>query len=174
MTLTPDKEWWTAQEIADARLPDLPDTRQGLDALAKRLNWRGQPRFARRRDGRGGGWEYSWRLFPSSAQRKLLVHAKAPVAPAPRPERDEAWEWFDTLPQSAKNKAQQRLRILQEVEALDPVLGRVLAADHIARAHGVGERTIRGWFVQVEGIRLDDRLPYLAPRHRAAPPSSST
>jgi hypothetical protein len=170
MTLVPEKEWWTAQEIADARLPDLPDTRQGVDALSKRLNWRGQPHFARRRDGRGGGWEYSWKLFPSSAQRKLLVHAKAPVAPAPRPDRDEAWEWFDALPQSAKDKAQQRLRILQEVEALDPVLGRVLAADHIARAHGIGERTIRGWFVQVEGVRLDDRLPYLAPRHRSSAP----
>jgi hypothetical protein len=173
MTLSPDKEWWTAREIADARLPDMPETQKGVDTLSKRLNWRGQPSFARRRDGRGGGWEYHWRLFPSTAQRKLLVHAKGPDAPAtaPRLDRDEAWEWFDALPQSAKNKAQQRLRILQEVEALDPVLGRVLAADHIARAHGVGERTIRGWFVQVEGIRLDDRLPYLAPRHRAAPPS---
>ncbi len=33
---------------------------------------------------------------------------------------------------------------------------------------GIGTRTIWAWFAAVEGVRLDDRLPYLAPRNRAA------
>ena len=56
MTLQlPVKEWWTAQEIGDANLPDLPNTRQGVEAEAKRDGWRGHPDFARKREGRGGG-----------------------------------------------------------------------------------------------------------------------
>ena len=59
MTISPDKEWWTADEIAARGLPDLPKTRQGVEALLKKLGWRAQPSLARRRAGRGGGWEYS-------------------------------------------------------------------------------------------------------------------
>ncbi|MCE2739790.1 MAG: transposase, partial [Rhodobacter sp.] len=69
--LTPDREWWTAEEVAEAGLPDLPTTKRRVNALAERENWRGEAKFARRRAGKGCGWEYSWRLFPSRAQRKL-------------------------------------------------------------------------------------------------------
>ena len=50
--INPGKEWWTAQEIADAGLPDLPASMQGAADLAKRNGWRAQPAFARRRAGR--------------------------------------------------------------------------------------------------------------------------
>ena len=165
--LTPEREWWTAEEIAAAALPDLPATRQGVDAVIKRSGWRGNPAFARRRDGRGGGWEYSWRLFPSRAQRKLLSEVSAPVAAA-RPSRDDAWQWFDALPQSIKDKAQARLLIIQKVEALEPALGRHMAIVNVARLDGIATRTIWNWMAMIEGVRSDDRLPYLAPRHRAA------
>ena len=39
---------------AESELPDLPKTRQGVDALADRLNWRSATKFARRRAGKGG------------------------------------------------------------------------------------------------------------------------
>lgn len=29
-TLAPDREWWSASELADAALPDLPATRQNI------------------------------------------------------------------------------------------------------------------------------------------------
>lgn len=82
-----------------------------------------------------------------------------------------AWEWFDGLPEKAKEIARRRLLILQKVEAMEE---RSRARDRhvtivlIARAEGVGVRTVWEWFAQVEGIRPDDRLPYLAPKHRAA------
>ena len=166
--LTPDREWWTAEEIAAAALPDLPNTRQGVDAVIKRNNWRSQPGHARRREGRGGGWEYSWRLFPSRAQRKLLSERSSAVA-AERPSRDEAWTWFDALPQPVKDKAQARLLIVQKCEALEPALGRHMAIVNVARLDGIATRTIWNWMGMIEGVRSDDRLPYLAPRHRAAP-----
>lgn len=166
--LTPAREWWTAEEIALAALPDLPATKRGVNLQAERCNWRAQPGFARRREGRGGGWEYSWRLFPSRAQRKLLSDFAAPVV-ADRPSRDDAWAWFDGLPQTVKDKAQARLLIVQKAEALEPALGRHMAIVNVARLDGIATRTIWNWMAMIEGVRADDRLPYLAPRHRAAP-----
>ena len=58
MSLAPTQSWWTAAEIAAAGLADMPATRQGVDLLAKRLGWRADPAHARRRQGKGGGWEY--------------------------------------------------------------------------------------------------------------------
>ncbi|MCU9850380.1 Mu transposase C-terminal domain-containing protein [Defluviimonas sp. WL0024] len=143
-----------------------------MNIVVDRENWRQDPHHARRREGRGGGWEYHWKLFPSRAQKQLLATvAAAPTAVAeaePRMERDEAWSWFEGLPEKAKGEAQRRLLILQKVEALSPPLTRYLAAHDVATLEGVSARSIWNWFALIEGVRPDDRLPYLAPRHRAA------
>lgn len=165
--LVPDQEWWTAEEIAAAMLPDLPATKRGVNLLAERNDWRGQAGFARRREGRGGGWEYSWQLFPHRCRRKLLGDVAEPVMPE-RPERNEAWEWYEQLPASVQDKAKARLKIIQEVEALERQDGKFSAVHSFARLRGVSARTIWNWFAMIEGVRPDDRLAYLAPRHRAS------
>lgn len=166
MTLTPAQIWWSAEQIAVSGLPDLPSTQRGVRALAERLNWRANAVLARRRAGKGGGWEYSWRIFPSSAQRKLLNAVLTPKS-AERPERDEVWSWYEALPQPVKDKALARLLIIQKVEAMEPVLGRHLAVHQIAMTDGVGPRTIWTWFAMIEGVVAHDRLAYLTPRNRA-------
>lgn len=164
--LIPSQEWWTAEEIAASGLPDVPQSRQGVEALAKRSKWRAQTAMARRRSGRGGGWEYSWKLFPSRAQRKLLQAVVAPAKPE-LPERGEAWAWFEALPESVQAKARARLVVIQKVEALEGAVGRYLAVSEVAKLDGIAPRTIWNWLAMIEGARPDDRLPYLAPRHRA-------
>lgn len=62
------KEWFTARELADETLPGLPATQQGLDLLIRREEWNAHPQFARRRAGRGGGFEYHYRILPMVAQ----------------------------------------------------------------------------------------------------------
>lgn len=174
-TLTPSQIWWTAEEIAVAALPDMPTSKRGVNALADRNDWRGNAEMARRRDGKGGGWEYSWRLFPMRAQRKLLAEvAPAPVKPVV--DRDEIWAWYEALPQDVKDKASARLSIIQQVEALEPIpgMGRNNAVCAVARHSKVGARTIWDWFGLIEGVRSDDRLPHLAPRHRAVAPKGRT
>ena len=167
MTLRPEQEWWTAEEIAASGLPDCPASKRGVNVLIERDDWRGQPGMARRRAGRGGGWEYSWRLLPARAQRKLL---SAEVAPkAARPERGATWAWFEALPGDVQDKARARLLAVQKIEALEPVLGKDRAVAEVAAADGIGPRTLWGWFALIDGVRPDDRLAYLAPRHRAAP-----
>ncbi|SEO34782.1 Mu DNA-binding domain-containing protein [Gemmobacter aquatilis] len=169
MTLmVPEKEWWTTAELAESGLPDVPNTRQGVDQLVDRHGWRTHPEHCRRRSGRGGGWEYSWRLLPSRAQRKLLAAVAAPKAAKPKQDRAEAWAWYEGLPDSVKLKAVDRLLIIQKVEALEPAIGRDLAVREVARVSGQGARTVWGWLALVEGVRPDDRLPALAPRHRMA------
>jgi putative transposase len=171
--LTPAQEWWTAEEISGAGLPDLPASKRGVNLLAERLSWVAQPHFARRREGKGGGWEYSWQLFPDRAKRKLLQMAaqaaSAPVAPTVRQGRDEAWTWFEKLPGAVKAKAETRLQLIQQVEALERVQGRGrhMAVVDVARTNGVGARTLWSWISMIEGVRTDDRLPYLSPRNRA-------
>lgn len=165
--LTPAKEWWTASELSDAGLPDMPDTRQGIEKWIKSINLRAHADFARKRQGRGGGWEYHWKALPMRAQRKLLSEATAPDV-TPAPDRDGAWTWFEGLPDAAQEKARARLKIIQAVEALEGELGRHIAVESVARIETASARSIWNWLGMIEGVRRDDRLPYLAPRHRAA------
>ncbi|MDU5169237.1 MAG: DNA-binding protein, partial [Haemophilus parainfluenzae] len=60
------KTHYTAQELADLRLPGLPETRPGIAARAKSHGW-----DSRARAGRGGGSEYSIDSLPNEAQHAL-------------------------------------------------------------------------------------------------------
>jgi len=166
----PSREWWTADALAASGLPEVPCTQQGVDALSKRLNWRAHPEFARRRSGRGGGWEYHWRLLPVRAQTALLKALGVGSKEDARMDRGTAWAWFDGLPEAVKAKAQERLTLIRQVEALEEPLGRNLAVETVARGSGVAPRTIWNWLGMIEGADVADRLAYLAPRHRAAKP----
>lgn len=165
--LAPAQEWWSPEEIAASGLPDVPGTRRGVAAKIGAEDWRARPGLARRRAGKGGGWEYSWRLLPDRAKRKLLMAATAPAVPE-RPARSAQWAWFEGLSAVVKDKARRRLVIVQQVEALEATFGRDMAVAHAARDSGQGKRTIWSWLAMVEGVRADDRLAYLAPRHTAA------
>lgn len=165
--LVPTRIWWSASELAEAGLPDMPGTRQNVERWVKRIGLRAQGEFARRRTGRGGGWEYHWKALPVRAQRKLLSEARAPADPQ-APDRDEVWAWFEGLPAHAQDKARVRLRIIQSVEALEARSGRHGAVTLVARVEQVSARSIWNWLALIEGVRRDDRLPHLVPRHRAA------
>ena len=167
----PDREWWTAAELAEAALPDLPASRQGVELTAKRQAWRQAPGAARRRKSRGGGWEYHWTLLPSRAQQALLAQSTPKAgAPAPAPVgRDALWARFERLSERQKQKAQRALDAVQTVEALERGgMTRDLACHQVARQFGCSARTVWNWLGRIEGVRSDDRLPHLAPRHGTA------
>ncbi|MCW1934094.1 transposase domain-containing protein [Pararhodobacter zhoushanensis] len=164
--LAPAKLWWTANELADALLPDVPATQQGVERWAKRVNLRANSQVARRRSGRGGGWEYHWTALPLAARKALLIDASVP-AQADAVSRGQIWTWFEELPDTVQDKAKHRLTCVQAIEALERGLGRDLAIKEVARLKGVSARTLWNWMGMVEGVRTDDRLPHLAPKHRA-------
>lgn len=172
MDITPDRIWWTAEEIAAAELPDMPGTKRGVNMIVDRFNWRGQAGRARRRAGRGGGWEYHWTLFPARAQRALVARATAAAVEAAVPaplDRDAAWAAYERASDDAKARGKLRLAAIQAVEALE-VGGstRHLAVIAVARQHGVSPRSIWDWLARVEGIETADRLAHLVGRHGVA------
>ncbi len=75
------KEWLSAQEIADEHLPQMPTTKQGVNAAAERAGWNADPFNARKRAGRGGGMEYHIRLLPTVA--RVAYHARHIVVGSP-------------------------------------------------------------------------------------------
>ncbi|NTT88538.1 transposase domain-containing protein [Tabrizicola fusiformis] len=171
MSQAAHQEWWTADQLAASGLPDVPTTKRAVNMMVARLDWHAQPGLARRRSGRGGGWEYSWRLLPTRAQAALLraVAAEAPAKPE-RMERADAWSWYDAQPEKTKIEAVRRLTILQRVASFEGPLGRHLAVVEVSRLDKLSERTIWNWLSMIEGVDPADLLPYLAPRHRAAKP----
>lgn len=169
--LHPQKEWWTAAEIAEASIDDLPGTRQGVEAVAKQYGWR-ETRWARQRSGKGGGWEYNWQLFPIFAKKHLLKDLAPKIVPQPEgKERHEVWAWFDAQPEKTKQVARDRLAIVQKVDVYyETTCCRMnVAVAHVAMEHKISDRTLWNWRDAVSGKPRHDWLVYLAPRHRAGP-----
>ncbi|MGV6840009.1 MAG: transposase domain-containing protein [Planktomarina sp.] len=173
----PTQIWWTATEIAAAALPGLPTTQQGVDKLAKAEGWRDDRDHGRRRKGRGGGFEYHWRLFPKTARTFLLRGAKGvDDAPAVASDADRQ-AYFEGLPQHAKDKARTRFDVLNLVEAhVRDGHGKHEAITYVAKEQGLTARTIWNWYQLIEGRAVDQWLFYLAPRGKGASgrPASAT
>jgi len=173
------KEWFTPAELAALKLPDMPTTVQKISDRAVREGWRertnaaGTPQ-ARWRKGRGGGWEYHYTLLPSRAQLKLANDAAEAarastehrdVAKA-QVSRDEAWRQYEAAPDKQKDKAKERLTILQAVWSLERGgCGRDTAVYMTACENGVGTSTIYNWQQLIAGVPSQDRLAYLLPRY---------
>ena len=174
----PHKEWWTATGIAGAKLPDMPGTRQNVDALAKRKGWRDHPDWARQRSGKGGGWEYSWHLFPPAARRRLLkdtpagevVNVSQPVNVA------KLQDYYEGLSDASKAKALLGRKVLQTVLELErpgetPMS---VAVAYAATEAGISARTVWNWFGLVKGQAEADWLYLLAPRNKAGARTEKT
>lgn len=165
--LAPSQEWWSAEQIAEARLPGLPGTQQGINAFALRENWRATPGAIKRKPGRGGGFFYHWSVLPFNARLKLIEREAQNNEASPEENRDrgQAWAEYEVLNQKAKDTATDRLEALQKVEALH-ISGatHVVAVEAIAKEKGVSPRTVYNWIALVEGVAPEDRLAYLAPR----------
>lgn len=165
MPAQPNQIWWSPDEIAAAGLPDLPTTKRRVNDLALREGWRDNPDHARRRQGKGGGWEYHWALFPARARKQMLRDAGTEVR-AERPDRGVAWARYDALPEAAKAKAADRLRVVTQVDALHQSgLTKQQAVADAARGAGVSSRSVWGWIALIDGVACEDWLAYLVPRH---------
>ncbi len=163
------KEWYRAQELADFRLPGLPNSRRGIDRLADLDGWRmrstrsGKPLW--RKEGRTV--EYSIKLLPLEAQMELANRARveATAAPAPMKRRkDSRWDWFARQPLAKKEEAKRRLAILEAVQLLwKSGQSKRFAIETVARQEGMKERAIWNWFKMVAGQDESDWLCYLTP-----------
>lgn len=168
-TPTPEQKWWSAKELAAAKLPGLPGTERSINRLAKREGWAKKPDAIKRRPGRGGGLFYHWSILPLKARLKLLKDLEKQEPQ--RPDRGAAWATYEGLSQKAKSEAVTRQDALNKVELLHQSGStHVHAVETVAQETGVSPRTVYNWLAQVEGIAPEDRLAYLAPQ----PPKKRT
>lgn len=178
------KEWFTASEMAELALPDIPATKRRINSLAEREKWQSpatewhaerNPRgLWRRRDGRGGGVEYHYALLPSRAQAKLVTMFR------PEPDwvgpdgsrqiraaldRKEAWDHYAGLSDSKKDRAKEWVEILNAVRALTKGgTQKDLAVQLICDQRGIGKSTYYKREREVAGIDAKDWLPYMVDR----------
>ena len=147
----PSQEWWSAADLAEAGLPDLPGTKRKINQLAEREGWARHAGKVRRRKGAGGGLEYHWSLLPIRARMRLSADlVNAPVA---RPGKDEAWERFAAAGDKARTEAEARLEAIAEVDLLEGAgLTRSAAVREVAHKLGRSEKSLWNYLGQVEGV----------------------
>lgn len=164
----PSKLWWSPEELADARLPGMPGSKRGINRKAEVEGWQNHPVLARRKKGRGAGWQYHWELLPIEVRSALLLQDAEQSTYDPG-SRDEAWAMFDQQNQRVKNEAEQRRKVLERVDAIYAAgHTHVSAVSAAAKWAGKSARTVYNWIALVEGVAVEDRLPYLAPKSKRA------
>ena len=164
-------EWLTTTQIAALKLPALPETRQGCDALADSAGWNEPEKegvWWRRRADRGGGIEFRWVVLPEPARLKLALDYGA-VEPEDDPEqttRREAWAWFGRLSGRKQDVARARERALQLWDTL--MRGGVAnrpAAQLTSHELKVSLASLYRWRELIAGVEPLDWQPALAQRH---------
>lgn len=174
------RQWFTAAELEILKLKGLPRSKREINKRARADRWdiatddKGQP-LARRRNGRGGGFEYHCSLFPASARADLAHRGMGPqpvsfadVDSGEEPGKSaEQWQWLAQQSEAVRAEAHKRAAIIARVETLElSGMTRSAAVFEVASHDGIGVSTLWGWLALVEGIPSADRLPCLAPRRQ--------
>lgn len=151
------KIWMTLSELAIARLPGLPATRQGLAARADRECWSARRGAARQRIGQGGGLEFSVEVLPGEAQAELVKRA-AINDNDNRPALEVRPQ--DALPADMQARRDARLWVIAAVEqfARDNGLKIRPASLLWASAYNAGNITAAEWVCKEVGSASETQL----------------
>lgn len=161
----PSKIWWTAAEIADARLPDLPTTKRKVNERSAREGWAAYPGKSQRRSGKGGGLEYHFSLFPVRARVTLAQVKQEPKKVVEKRTAADAWGDYEQQTVANKAKAKNRLRVVTLVNQFSSAgMTKTKAVREAAKVEAISEKTLWNWLEMVDGVGVNDRLAYLAPR----------
>lgn len=162
------KDWFSPAEIVAAARGALPGTVRGLNRLAEREGWR-MKGLARRRFGKGGGFEFHADALPGEIVARLAVMVP-PEGPSPTPphrgegQKTELWARFEGLSARQKSVCEKRLKLLDEAAALAAAgMGETAAMRRVAAAAGVAVSTLANWKAMIAGVEVADRLAALAP-----------
>lgn len=112
------KQWFTAKEFADAKLPGMPKSEAGMIKKAQRESWESQQRM-----GRGGGFEYHISNLPTEARKALESHLAGTLltrAVEPAKQLAPATTTFGNLPLTEQQRAaaDARVTIVNAIESL--------------------------------------------------------
>lgn len=174
-----EAQWFSAAEMASLELPGLPSTKQGVQVWIEKENWlkpEHEGQTWRKRQGRGGGYEFTAWNLPFQARVALEIKLQREADPAAEAEtadhreRQDLWRRYDALPDRLKDRARKALRVLHAVEKLVASgTGKGVAMTMIAHTHDVGRTTIHNWYRDVRGLNRCDWLAGLAPHYAGVP-----
>jgi putative transposase len=147
-------------------------TERAINQMARKSHWRHQDQKARKRYGRGGGWEYHVSLFPQAAQARLMVIHGAP-ANANRNKladaRSKLWARYEGLSKDRKAACETRLKVVADVALLiTGGLSETAAIAMAAQTHHVSPRAVRNWLGRIAGHERQDWLAALADQYQSA------
>lgn len=173
--------WYSAQELADLRLPGLPRAKRNINEVAADEKWALKvdadgAALARRRAGRGGGVEYHVSALPAAARAELVRRSGEPIgagaqARNPIAANDEtashAWQWFDRQTGKIKAEACRRMDLVERIAGYEEAgLARSSAVAQIADESGTGRSTLWAWLARTNGLAPGEWLPALAPQRK--------
>ncbi len=172
-----EQKWFSAAELAAMNLPGMPATKQGVQARIDQENWMlpdQEGQTWRRRQGHGGGFEFTSYHLPFQARVAFELHVQREADPAlaaeasGQREREDLWRKYDALPDRLKERARKALRALHAVEGLVASGTRkTTALTVVAHVQKVGRNTINNWYRDVRGLNRCDWLAGLAPHYGA-------
>ena len=162
------RQFFSPKEIADA----AGITERAVNQMASKSHWRHQDAKARKREGRGGGWEYHVSLLPQVAQARLMVIHSAPananrnkIADA----RSKLWATYEGLSKVRKAACEARLNVLADVVLMmTGGLGETAAIAIAAKNHEVSPRAVRNWRGRIAGVERQDWLAAVADQYQSA------
>ena len=163
-------KWFTASELAGLALPGLPQGRTNLLRMIAAQKWNlrlapnGDP-LARKRQGRGGGFEYHLDLLPQAARAAFTGSKNLQKGNSERPNTPD-WAWFERQNTKTKTEANRRLLLVNEIEDLAKTATRSAAVRTVVRRSEISESTLWNWLGLLEGVAKTDYLPVLAPRRK--------
>ena len=166
--------WFTAAELAEMHLSGLSGAKRKINALADEQNWavacgpNGEP-LARRRNGRGGGYEYHASLLPAAARADLARRGHQVEQVGQDGEGcdgDSAlWNWYGQQSDAVKAEARRRIAILDRVATfIEAGMSASTAVLAVSESDGIASSTIWNWRKLVHGVAAGDRLAAVAPR----------
>lgn len=178
------KLYFTPAELSKLSVKGLPGSVQRINSLAAREGWRkktlaGGAKAARRRSGRGGGFEYHYSILPAVTVSDLIEKSvlNSSIIKAPLVPKTTTWQTYEAASQYKKDMAKFRLGVLTAVKDLQRSgMGKTASIEfirtqHLARwrggqgdHHKFSRASVFNWLKMVQGKRSSQWLPALMPR----------
>lgn len=141
------KKWLSGRDIASLKLSGLPPSERGLYALVQREGWNRDPAKSRKRDGKGGGFEYRVAALPELAR---LDYAKRQLNAAAQGARGACAQMADadtTIDGRAGEERDARLQLVATCDRFRVIsqMSVTAADDLFVRLYNRGEIDVSQW-----------------------------
>ncbi|MBF0752205.1 MULTISPECIES: transposase domain-containing protein [unclassified Pasteurella] len=169
------KTHYSAKELLELSLNNLPNSVQAIIYQAKTKSWKGRKRLAR-----GGGLEYEFSSFPQEIQAEILLKTQSAnkvenkTITTQAQMSESAWNVFSSATLDQERRAERRfnavLKLARLIENGEPLM---IAMDKVVNfyaemddqtAEKISKGSLKRWWYKVKNFPQRDWLPMLLDR----------